>query len=160
MASVVAVTGTVAAEAPVGELLRQWRQRRRLSQLDLAGEAGVSARHLSFVETGRAQPSRDMLLRLARTRVGSRLLGVPQRVLEMVFLVALVLAGVLAVVFEQWILLIVVVILLAFSGVEELRRRTAKRSKPSVSSRRTSADSALRASGRSMVSQATRRTTS
>ncbi len=65
VASVVAVTGTVAAEAPVGELLRQWRQRRRLSQLDLAGEAGVSARHLSFVETGRARPSREMVLHLA-----------------------------------------------------------------------------------------------
>ena len=65
MASVVPVTSTVAAEAPVGELLRQWRQRRRLSQLDLAGEAGVSARHLSFVETGRARPSREMVLHLA-----------------------------------------------------------------------------------------------
>lgn len=83
-----------------------------------------------------------LLLRLARTRAGSRLLGVPQRVLEIVFLVALVLAGVLAVVFEQWILLIVVVILLAFSGVEELRRRTAKRSKPS--SRRSADDSPRR----------------
>lgn len=50
---------------PVGELLREWRERRRLSQLALALEAGVSARHLSFVETGRAQPSREMLLRLA-----------------------------------------------------------------------------------------------
>lgn len=49
----------------VGEHLRQWRQRRHLSQLDLAGEADVSARHLSFVETGRAAPSRDMVLRLA-----------------------------------------------------------------------------------------------
>jgi transcriptional regulator with XRE-family HTH domain len=50
---------------PVGGLLRQWRQRRRLSQLDLAGDAGISTRHLSFVETGRAQPSRDMLLHLS-----------------------------------------------------------------------------------------------
>jgi transcriptional regulator with XRE-family HTH domain len=49
----------------VGEHLRQWRQRRHLSQLDLAGDAEVSARHLSFVETGRAAPSRDMVLRLA-----------------------------------------------------------------------------------------------
>jgi transcriptional regulator with XRE-family HTH domain len=49
----------------VGELLRDWRLRRRLSQLDLAGDAGVSARHLSFVETGRARPSRDMVLHLA-----------------------------------------------------------------------------------------------
>jgi transcriptional regulator with XRE-family HTH domain len=50
---------------PVGDHLREWRQRRRLSQLDLACGAEVSARHLSFVETGRAQPSRDMILRLA-----------------------------------------------------------------------------------------------
>ena len=50
---------------PVGELLRAWRQRRRLSQLDLASEAEISTRHLSFLETGRAQPSRDMVLRLA-----------------------------------------------------------------------------------------------
>ena len=48
-----------------GEHLRQWRQRRRLSQLDLANDAEISARHLSFMETGRAAPSRDMLLRLA-----------------------------------------------------------------------------------------------
>ncbi|WP_051073910.1 helix-turn-helix domain-containing protein [Mycobacterium sp. JS623] len=45
--------------------MRQWRQRRRLSQLDLAIEADVSARHLSFIETGRSAPSRDMVLRLA-----------------------------------------------------------------------------------------------
>lgn len=50
---------------PVGDLLRTWRQRRRLSQLDLANEAEVSARHVSFLETGRARPSREMLLRLA-----------------------------------------------------------------------------------------------
>src|ERR671916_3464515 len=49
----------------VGELLRDWRQRRRRSQLDLALEAEVSARHLSFVETGRARPSRELLLHLA-----------------------------------------------------------------------------------------------
>src|SRR5262245_19601266 len=48
-----------------GELLREWRNRRRWSQLDLALEAGVSARHLSFVETGRSQPSREMVLTLA-----------------------------------------------------------------------------------------------
>jgi transcriptional regulator with XRE-family HTH domain len=48
-----------------GERLRGWRQRRRLSQLDLALDAEISARHLSFVETGRASPSRDMVLRLA-----------------------------------------------------------------------------------------------
>lgn len=51
--------------APVGELLRSWRQRRRLSQLDLAGDADVSTRHLSYVETGRSLPSREMVLRLA-----------------------------------------------------------------------------------------------
>ena len=49
----------------VGDHLRDWRQRRRMSQLDLALEAEISTRHLSFVETGRAQASRDMLLRLA-----------------------------------------------------------------------------------------------
>lgn len=50
---------------PVGEQLRAWRGRRRLSQLDLALEADISARHLSFLETGRSRPSRGMLLRLA-----------------------------------------------------------------------------------------------
>ena len=50
---------------PVGQLLRAWRQRRRMSQLDLAGEANISTKHLSFVETGRAQPSRELLLELA-----------------------------------------------------------------------------------------------
>jgi transcriptional regulator with XRE-family HTH domain len=50
---------------PVGELLRAWRNRRRLSQLDLALEAENSTRHLSFVETGRSLPSRDMVLHLA-----------------------------------------------------------------------------------------------
>jgi len=49
----------------VGELLRGWRQRRRLSQLALSVDAEVSQRHLSFVESGRSQPSREMLLRLA-----------------------------------------------------------------------------------------------
>ena len=49
----------------VGDHLRQWRQRRHLSQLDLALDAEISARHLSFVETGRAAPSRDMVLKLA-----------------------------------------------------------------------------------------------
>ncbi|MDT5074503.1 MAG: hypothetical protein QOH82_3823, partial [Mycobacterium sp.] len=45
--------------------MRQWRQRRRLSQLDLALEADVSSRHVSFMETGRSVPSRAMVLRLA-----------------------------------------------------------------------------------------------
>jgi len=54
------------SESPAaGELLREWRQRRRLSQLDLACEAQVSTRHLSFVETGRARPSRALILQLA-----------------------------------------------------------------------------------------------
>jgi len=51
--------------ARIGDHLREWRQRRHLSQLDLAGDAEISARHLSFVETGRAAPSRDMVLKLA-----------------------------------------------------------------------------------------------
>src|ERR1043166_6545234 len=50
---------------PVGHLLREWRQRRRLSQLALSGDAGISTRHLSFIETGRARPSRDMVLHLS-----------------------------------------------------------------------------------------------
>lgn len=49
---------------PIGDLLREWRERRRLSQLALALDAEVSTRHLSFLETGRARPSREMLLRL------------------------------------------------------------------------------------------------
>jgi transcriptional regulator with XRE-family HTH domain len=49
-----------------GSLLREWRQRRRLSQLDLALEADISTRHLSFVETGRARPSRELLMQLAQ----------------------------------------------------------------------------------------------
>lgn len=49
----------------VGVLLRGWRDDRRLSQLQLAGQAGVSTRHLSFVETGRSRPTREMILRLA-----------------------------------------------------------------------------------------------
>ena len=56
---------TVAAAPAVGELLRGWRERRRLTQLELALQAEVSTRHLSFVETGRATPSREMILHLA-----------------------------------------------------------------------------------------------
>ena len=51
--------------ASFGDQLRGWRQLRRMSQLDLALDADISARHLSFVETGRSQPSREMILRLA-----------------------------------------------------------------------------------------------
>ena len=55
----------LAARPRVGPLLRDWRLRRRLSQLDLAVEAGVSARHVSFVETGRSRPSAEMVMQLA-----------------------------------------------------------------------------------------------
>ena len=51
----------------LGKLLKSWRSARGLSQLDLALQADVSARHISFVETGRSQPSRDMVIRLADT---------------------------------------------------------------------------------------------
>lgn len=54
----------VRVQPEVGSLLREWRQRRGVSQLELALDAGVSARHLSFVETGRSQPGREMLLRV------------------------------------------------------------------------------------------------
>jgi transcriptional regulator with XRE-family HTH domain len=53
------------ATAPVGHLLRVWRERRHLSQLALATEAEVSQKHLSFIESGRSAPSRDMVLHLA-----------------------------------------------------------------------------------------------
>jgi transcriptional regulator with XRE-family HTH domain len=53
------------AVQPIGVQLREWRQRRRLSQLELACEADISSRHLSFLETGRSRPSRDMILHLA-----------------------------------------------------------------------------------------------
>jgi transcriptional regulator with XRE-family HTH domain len=61
------------APAPVGVLLREWRAARRMSQLDLSLETGVSTRHLSCIETGKAQPSRDTLFRLADA------LGMPLR---------------------------------------------------------------------------------
>ena len=54
------------AESAFGPLLRQWRARRRMSQLDLAAEAEISSRHLSFIETGRAGPSREMVGLLAQ----------------------------------------------------------------------------------------------
>src|SRR5689334_21810519 len=50
---------------PVGELLRRWRERRRLSQLELSSRAAVSTRHLSFVETGRSRPTPQMILRVS-----------------------------------------------------------------------------------------------
>ncbi|CDN49545.1 helix-turn-helix domain-containing protein [Neorhizobium galegae] len=56
---------TLAPARPLGDFLREWRRRRRMSQLDLALEADISQRHLSFIESGRAAPSRDMLLHLA-----------------------------------------------------------------------------------------------
>jgi len=61
------------AASSVGTLIKQWREQRRMSQLDLAVEAEISSRHLSFLETGRAQPSREMVLLL------SRVLEVPLR---------------------------------------------------------------------------------
>jgi transcriptional regulator with XRE-family HTH domain len=54
-----------AATPPIGQLLREWRERRRISQLDLSIQAKISARHLSFVETGRSRPTSGMILRLS-----------------------------------------------------------------------------------------------
>jgi transcriptional regulator with XRE-family HTH domain len=54
----------VQSQPAVGSLLRQWRERRRVTQLELALDAGISARHLSFVETGRSKPGRELLLRV------------------------------------------------------------------------------------------------
>src|SRR5271168_1196954 len=59
------VSPTMGQVSAIGDHLRTWRQRRRMSQLDLALDAEISARHLSFVETGRSQPSREMVLTLA-----------------------------------------------------------------------------------------------
>jgi transcriptional regulator with XRE-family HTH domain len=56
---------TLQREWPFGDLLRQWRERRRMSQLALALESEISSRHLSFVETGRSVPSRELVLHLA-----------------------------------------------------------------------------------------------
>lgn len=53
------------ATRPVGQLLREWRERRRLSQLELSIQADISTRHLSFVETGRSRPTPEMILRLS-----------------------------------------------------------------------------------------------
>jgi transcriptional regulator with XRE-family HTH domain len=65
--------GMTAMTRDVGGLIREWRRRRRLSQLALASEAEISQRHLSFLESGRSRPSREMLLHLAEQ------LGVPLR---------------------------------------------------------------------------------
>ena len=67
------MTAQASPPSPVGAQIRHWRTRRRLSQLELALEAEVSTRHLSCLETGRAAPSREMILRLAH------LLDVPLR---------------------------------------------------------------------------------
>ncbi len=56
---------TVVERVRPGALLRAWRERRGMSQLDLAHRAGISSRHISFVETGRSQPSRDIVVRLS-----------------------------------------------------------------------------------------------
>jgi transcriptional regulator with XRE-family HTH domain len=63
----------VSSPPRAGDLLREWRLRRRMSQMDLALEAGISTRHLSFVETGRSRPSAEMIVRLGEP------LGVPFR---------------------------------------------------------------------------------
>jgi transcriptional regulator with XRE-family HTH domain len=65
-----------------GPLLRRWRELRRLTQLDLALDAGISARHLSYIETGKTLPSREMLLALAQT------LDLPLRERNLLFLAA------------------------------------------------------------------------
>src|SRR6266404_3426932 len=66
-------TAEAGRRTQAGDLLREWRQRRRLSQLDLAIQADISSRHLSFVETGRSRPTASMIVRLAEQ------LGVPLR---------------------------------------------------------------------------------
>jgi len=58
------MTSHARPQRPVGELLREWRERRRLSQLDLSIQADISTRHLSFVETGRSHPTPAMIIRL------------------------------------------------------------------------------------------------
>jgi transcriptional regulator with XRE-family HTH domain len=65
MSTAVKPSGPTPSGATVGDLLRKWRQHRRLSQLDLSIQADISTRHLSFVETGRSVPSREMVLHLA-----------------------------------------------------------------------------------------------
>ncbi|MFI9804779.1 helix-turn-helix domain-containing protein [Streptomyces sp. NPDC052301] len=63
--SATASGAATASDKGVGPLLRGWRERRRISQLELALRADSSARHISFIETGRSRPSEEMLLRLA-----------------------------------------------------------------------------------------------
>jgi transcriptional regulator with XRE-family HTH domain len=58
------MTATAAPSRPVGQLLREWRERRRLSQLELSIQAEISTRHLSFVETGRSRPTPEMIVKL------------------------------------------------------------------------------------------------
>lgn len=70
------------AVAPVGEQLREWRERRRMSQMDLALDSEISTRHLSFIETGRSKPSPEMIERLAET------LQVPHRARNALLLAA------------------------------------------------------------------------
>ncbi len=72
----------VMSQETVGTLVRHWRKRRRMSQLDMSGSTGVSARHLSFVETGRAAPSRAMIERLCEA------LDVPLRERNALYLAA------------------------------------------------------------------------
>jgi transcriptional regulator with XRE-family HTH domain len=55
---------TASLQTPIGPVLREWRERRRLTQLELALDAGISPRHLSFVENGRSKPGRELLLRV------------------------------------------------------------------------------------------------
>lgn len=69
-------------QAPVGDLLRQWRRERGRSQLDLSLDSGVSQRHISFVESGRSVPSRELLLTL------SQALQVPLRERNLLLLAA------------------------------------------------------------------------
>src|SRR5215212_5870927 len=59
------MTALAVADSSFGTMLRTWRSTRRMSQLELASAAGVSSRHLSFIETGRARPSREMVVHLA-----------------------------------------------------------------------------------------------
>ncbi len=76
------IENTIASKSNAGSLLKEWRERRRMSQLHLALEAGISQRHLSFVESGRSNPSRDMVLLLSES------LSVPLRQRNRILLAA------------------------------------------------------------------------